>query len=78
MTTTIDIQISASELRTGDFIVRCEEWPNGREVLRVYRDCNGVDVMFRTCGDNAYHWDQSIHPEDGIKISKHFSQRFAN
>ena len=72
------VQIPASELRTGDFIACCEDWPNGREVLRVYHDCNGVDIMFRTCGDKRYHWDQGIHPQDGVTISKTFSQRFAN
>ena len=79
MTTSEDhVTIPASDLRAGDFIVRCDEWPNGRSVFHAENHCAGVDIMFKTCGDGTWYHDQNIDPEICIKISKHFSERFAN
>jgi len=72
------VQIPASDLRAGDFIIRCDEWPNGRSVFGVEHDCGGVSIMFKTCDDGTWYHDENVDPEIGIKISKHFSERFAN
>lgn len=74
--TTDHVKIPASELRTGDFIILSDEWPNGRSVFSVHHDCGGVDIMFKTCNDGTWYHDENIDPSSVIKISKTFSDRF--
>jgi|DEB0MinimDraft_6_1074348.scaffolds.fasta_scaffold17652_3 hypothetical protein len=67
--------VYAKDLKRGDFIVCCERWPNGREVLGVYRDC-GIEIMFKTCGDDEYHHETLDSKTTKITISRAFSDRF--
>lgn len=68
-------KVFAKDLKRGDFIVCCDRWPNGREVLGVYRDC-GIEIMFKTCGDDEYHHETLDSKTTKITISRVFSDRF--
>tara|TARA_R110000765_G_C18481620_1_gene552691 strand:+ start:266 stop:511 length:246 start_codon:yes stop_codon:yes gene_type:complete len=69
------LEITARQIQKGDFIVCCDRWPNGREVLGVYRDC-GTEIMFKTCGDDEYHHETLDSKKTKFAISRTFSDRF--
>jgi len=67
--------IKARQLRRGDFIAKCNLFPFGRTVLRVFRDCNGIEVMATTADTDGKVW-QTLEPNEDVAISVDWSERF--